>query len=74
MATRINLRDGSQALVQASIDELQKALQVSIQRGQLLEIEGPGGKLVVINPQEVVSAREEPDSAPELARQLETAG
>jgi hypothetical protein len=74
MATRINLRDGSQALVQASIEELQKALHAAIQRGQLLQIEGPGGQIVVINPQEIVSAREEPEAAPDLARQLETAG
>jgi len=74
MATRINLRDGSQALVQATIDQLREALQTAIARGQLVEIEQPGGKVVVINPQEVVSFQEEPEAGPELARQFETAG
>lgn len=74
MATRINLCDGSQALIQASIEELQKALQAAIQRGQLLQIEGSGGQIVVINPQEVVSAQEDPEAAPELTRQLEATG
>ena len=55
VATMINLRDGSQALVQATIDQLSKALEGAIARGQLLQIEGPDGKVVVINPNEVVS-------------------
>lgn len=75
MATSINLRDGSKALVQASIEELSKALESAIARGQLLQIEGPDGKVVVINPNEVVSAREEPEAAEELAGRFQaTAG
>ena len=73
MAIRINLRDGSQALVQASIDQLSKALEGAIARGQLLQIEGPDGKVVVINPNEVVSAREEPEAAEELAGRFQAA-
>jgi hypothetical protein len=73
LATRINLRDGSQALVQATIDQLSKALEGAIARGQLLQIEGPDGKVVVINPNEVVSAREEPEAAADLAGQFQAA-
>jgi hypothetical protein len=71
MATRINLRDGSQALVQATVDQLRDALQTAIQRGQLVEIEQPSGKVAVINPQEVVSFQEEPEAAQDLAHQFE---
>jgi hypothetical protein len=73
MATRINLRDGSQAIVQATIDQLRQALQTAIARGQLFEIEQPSGKVVVINPHEVVSFQEEPEAAQELAERFQAA-
>ncbi|HTW43073.1 MAG TPA: hypothetical protein VMD79_12230 [Solirubrobacteraceae bacterium] len=73
MATRINLRDGSQAIVQATIDQLRGALQTAIARGQLVEIEQPGGKIAVINPHEVVSFQEEPEAAQELADRFQAA-
>jgi hypothetical protein len=69
----INLRDGSQALVQATIDQLSKALEGAMARGQLLQIEGPDGKVVVINPNEVVSAREAPEAAEALAGRFQAA-
>ncbi len=73
MATRINLRDGSQALVQATIDQLRVALQSAIARNQLVEIEQPGGKVAVINPHEVVSFQEEPEAAEGLEGRFQAA-
>jgi len=73
VATRINLRDGSHALVQATIDQLQEALESAIARGQLVQIEQPDGSKVAINPHEVVSAREEPEAAAELAGRFQAA-
>jgi hypothetical protein len=73
VATRINLRDGSQALVQATIDQLREALQGAIARNQLVEIEQPGGKIAVINPHEVVSFQEEPEAAQDLEGRFQAA-
>lgn len=73
MATRIKLRDGSQALVQATVEQLREALESAIARGQLVQIEQPDGGVVVINPNEVVSAREEPEAAQELAGRFQAA-
>lgn len=73
MATRINLRDGSQVIVQATIDQLRRALQTAIAHGQLFEIEQPSGKVVVINPHEVVSFQEEPEAAQALSDRFQAA-
>jgi hypothetical protein len=73
VATRINLRDGSQALVQVTVDQLRKTLQLAIARGQLVEIEQPGGKVVVINPHEVVSFQDAPEAAGDLESRFQAA-
>jgi hypothetical protein len=48
-------------------------LQTAIAHGQLFEIEQPGGKVVVINPHEVVSFQEEPEAAQELSDRFQAA-
>ena len=67
MAIRIKLRNGSEALVQATMSQWQDALQTAMKRQQLLEIEQPDGRVVVVNPQDVQSFQEEPEAAQALA-------
>jgi len=69
MAIRIKLRDGTEALVQASRDTLEAA----IQKGQLLEIEQPDGRVVVVNAGEIQSFQEDPAAAKRLADRFQTA-
>jgi hypothetical protein len=73
VAIRIRLRDGSEALVQATMGQWQEALQGAMRRQQLLEIEQPDGTVIVVNPQEVLSFREEPEAAQALAGRFEAA-
>jgi hypothetical protein len=73
MAIRVKLRDGSQALVQATMSQWQEALKTAVRRQQLLEIEQPDGTVAVVNPQEIESFREEPETAQSLAGRFEAA-
>lgn len=72
MATRIKLRDGTEALVQATLDELKKAVVIAMRSSQLIEIEQPDGSVAVINPHEIQYFVEDPGAAP--SRQFETTG
>lgn len=74
MAIRIKLRNGSEALVQATMTQWQEALKKAIQGRRLLEIEQPDGTVAVVNPQEIESFREEPEAAAALAGRFEAAG
>ncbi len=74
MAIRIKLRNGSEALVQATMVQWQDALKTAMRGGQLLEIEQPDGTVAVVNPREIESFREEPGAAEALAGRFEAAG
>lgn len=67
MAIRIKLRDGREALVQATMSQWQEALNTAIHRQQRLQIEQPDGSVVIVNPQDVESFREDPAAAADLA-------
>ena len=73
MAIRIKLRDGTEALVQATMSELQRAIRAAMQSQQLLEIEMPGGKVLVVNPQEIQYFVEEPEAAESLRDEFQAA-
>jgi hypothetical protein len=73
LAIRIKLRNGSEALVQATMTQWQEALKTAMRGRQLLEIEQPDGTVAVVNPQEIESFREEPEAAAALAGRFEAA-
>lgn len=70
MAIRVKLRDGSEVLVQATLNEWQEALQAAKKSQQLLEIEQPDGTIAIVDPSEVRTFREDPAEAKPLAERL----
>ena len=60
MAVRLKLKDGTEILVQASLDELANALQAASTTGAVLKIEQPNGRMMAITPQAVETILEEP--------------
>jgi hypothetical protein len=73
MAIRIKLRDGSEVLVQASLDQWQDAIRVATAKHEMLEIERPDGSVIAVNPQEIQYSQEDPEAAEELAERFQAA-
>jgi hypothetical protein len=73
MAVRIRLRDGSEVLVQATLEQWQEAIRVATAKREPLEIERPDGNLIAVNPQEIQYSREDPQAAEDLARHFHAA-
>lgn len=70
MAIRIRLQDGSEILVQATLDQLHHAFRRAIAKNEVLEIEGPDGNVIAVNPQQIQYFREDPAAAEGLADQF----
>ncbi len=66
MAIRIKLRDGTEALIQATMAEWQEAVQAAMREQKVLEIEQPDGRVVIVKPQEIQYYEEDPAAAPAL--------
>lgn len=66
MAVRIKLNDGTEMLVQATLDELTKALRAATERADVLKIEQPDGRVIAVTPQAVETIQEEPEAAEAL--------
>ena len=66
MAVRMKLHDGTEILVQATLDELTKALRAATSSGAVLKIEQPDGRVIAITPQAVETILEEPEAAAAL--------
>jgi hypothetical protein len=60
MAVRIKLSGGREVLVDATLDELVKAIQAAHTTGAPLQIEQPDGRTIAITPQTVESMEEDP--------------
>jgi hypothetical protein len=75
MAVRVKLNDGTEMLIQATLDELAKALQAALGTGAVLKIEQPDGRVIAITAQAVETIREEPEAEPALEERFaEAAG
>ena len=70
MAVRIKLSDGSEMLVQATLDELTRALRAAIETADVLKIEQPDGRTIAITPQAVERMQEEPEAEAALAERF----
>ena len=70
MAVRIKLTDGTEMLVQATIDQIDKALRAATETGAVLKIEQPDGRVIGITPQAVEKMEEEPEAEAALAQRF----
>ncbi len=70
MAVRIKLNDGTEFLVQATVDELAKAMRSATETGSVLQIEQPDGRTIAITPQAVETISEEPEAQAALAERF----
>lgn len=73
MAVRVKLNDGTEMLVQATLDELAKALQAASGTGAVLRIEQPDGRVIAITPQAVETIQEEPEAEAALEERFAAA-
>jgi hypothetical protein len=60
MAVRLKLSDGTEMLVQATLDQMADALPAASQQGAILKIEQPDGRSIAITPQAVETLQEAP--------------
>jgi hypothetical protein len=70
MAVRIKLSDGTEMLVEATLDELTKALRAASETGDVLKIEQPDGRVIAVTPQAVETLAEEPEAEAALAERF----
>jgi hypothetical protein len=70
MAVRIKLSDGTEVLVEATLDELEKALRAAAETAMVLRIEQPDGNIIAITPQAVETMQEDPEAGPALAQRF----
>ena len=70
MAVRIKLSDGTEMLVQATLDEIVSALRAATETGDVLKIERPDGRVLAITPQAVETMLEEPEAEAGLAERF----
>jgi len=70
MAVRIRLADGRELLIQATLDELEKALRAARARDALLRIEQADGTVIAVSPEAVETLQEAPEEAAGLAERL----
>jgi hypothetical protein len=72
MAIRIRLQDGSEILVQATLDQWHHAFRKALAKNEVLEVEGPDGNVIAVNPQQIQYFIEDPAAAHGLAERLAT--
>jgi hypothetical protein len=70
MAIRIRLQDGSEILVQATLDQWHHAFRKALAKNEVLEVESPDGNVIAVNPQQIQYFREDPAAAQDLAEQF----
>jgi hypothetical protein len=70
MAVRVKLSDGTEVLVEATLDELTDALRSARERGDVLKIERPNGQRIAITPQAVETIEEAPEEEAALRQQF----
>lgn len=73
MAVRIKLSDGTEMLVEATLDELRKARQYAMERGDVLKIEQPDGRVIAVAPEAVEILAEAPEEQEALAERFAAA-
>jgi hypothetical protein len=54
VAVRVKLNDSIEIVVDASVKEIRDALRAALQNSELLEIAGPNGGEVAVNPHQVL--------------------
>jgi Asp-tRNA(Asn)/Glu-tRNA(Gln) amidotransferase B subunit len=75
MAVRIKLNDGTEMIVEATIDELTTAMRAATESGDVVKIKQPDGRVIAITPQAVEMLQEEPEAQAGLAERFaEAAG
>ena len=70
MAVRIKLSDGTELLVQATLDELTRALRAATETGDVLTIEQHNGRMIAVTAQAVETMQEEPEAEAALAERF----
>lgn len=73
MAVRMRLADGRELLLQATLDQLEKALRQARTHDALLRIEQPDGTVIAVSPAAVETLQEAPEEADALAERLQPA-
>jgi hypothetical protein len=62
MAVRLNMDQGPNLVILASLDEVNRAFQAALDSNEPLQVETPDGR-VAVNPRRVLFLQEEPDRA-----------
>lgn len=70
MAIRIKLNDGTEMLVQATLEEMEKAFRAATETGAVLKIEQPDGRVIAVTPQAIDTMWEEPEAEAALAERF----
>jgi len=68
MTVRIKLSDGTEVIVEATVDEMTKAMKAATETGTVVKIEQPAGTIFAISPQAIETIQEEPQAEPALAQ------
>ena len=72
MAVRITLTDGSEFIVEATLDEWDKAFRGARSKDAPIEIELADGSIRPVDPRSVVAFREEPEAESALREQFQS--
>jgi hypothetical protein len=70
MAIRIKLSDGTEMLVEATLDELRHAVRAATESGDMITIDRPNGRTMTISPQAIETMSEEPEAEAVLAERF----
>ena len=70
MAVRVRLSDGRELLIQATLDELERALRVARARDSLIRVEQADGSVIAVAPEAIETLQEAPEEADALERRL----
>ena len=70
MPIRIEMTDGRELLLDATLDQWDKAFQIALVSNVVIEVELPDGSIMTVDPRGVQSFREEPEAREALADQF----
>ncbi|MHB1537939.1 MAG: hypothetical protein ACYCUM_13140 [Solirubrobacteraceae bacterium] len=70
MAVRARLSDGRELLIQATLDDLERALRVARAHDSLIRVEQADGSVIAVAPEAIETLQEAPEEAGALARRL----
>jgi hypothetical protein len=70
MAIRIKLSDGTEMLVEATLEQLTQAVRTANETGDMITIDRPNGRTMTISPQAIETMSEEPEAEAVLAERF----